>query len=236
MVGVFIFLVLALAFIFFIFKVQDKEAETQSLFKNKLLQIKNDLDEKEKILSKQYGECTRKVIANFDTKENYDLQSRIEFAQKYGIENILKVVDELSISTVNTLDYLYVFQQTETLIINNNPYKFSDILNYDVEDTPTTQKGESVATTKSNTRSMVGRAIVGDLVAGPAGMVLGGATGKKTTIIKNGEDNLIHNYTINITINNLQKPIESINTKNDSKATSEIVSILNIIIKNNNSK
>lgn len=228
-IAVIIFLILAVLFIFFLVKLSDDEVKIQSSFKEKLSIIKKDLDKKEKDFSEQYGECTRKVIANFDTKEVYDFNSRLEFAKQYGNEK-LKIIDDLSLSTVNSLDYLYVFQQTETLIINNNPYKFNDILDYDIEDTPTTKTG-NVSTTKSNTGSMIGRAIVGDLVAGQAGAIIGGSTGKKTTITT-GEDNLIHNYTINITINNLKKPIESINTKNDSKATSEIVSILNIILNN----
>ena len=129
---------------------------------------------------------------------------------------------------------MYIFNDNQVVIINDKPYKYGDVLSFNIEDTPITKKGESVATTKSNTGSMVGRAIVGDLVAGPAGMVLGGATGKKTTIIKQGDDIIQHDYTVYITTRDLSSPLEKIHTGNNSLMTNKIISALNIITEINN--
>ena len=109
-------------------------------------------------------------------------------------------------------------------------YNFRDIINCTFTDNPTTIKGKINATTKTNTGSMVGRAIVGDIIAGPAGAVIGGSTAKKNTEFSQENDTIIHDYTVIININSISNPIIRIHTGIRGKLTNEIVALMNVII------
>lgn len=69
----------------------------------------------------------------------------------------------------------------ETITINGLRYNFSDIISYSCSCYGGIQISAGSSQTKTNTRNMVGRTIVGGMVGGLAGAVIGGATASKTT-------------------------------------------------------
>lgn len=99
-----------------------------------------------------------------------------------------------------------------------------------LSDNPQVIKGNITAVTKSKNGSVIGRAIVGDVVAGPAGAIIGGTTAKKNTEFIQGNDRTIHDYTVIINMNSIVEPIIRIHTGEDGRLTNEIVGLMNVII------
>ena len=152
-----------------------------------------------------------------------------EWSSKYLSENgtpdktiIIKPNDEMEI--------IHVHEGKKQVYLQGKMYNFKDFINVTFTDSPTIIKGKTTATTKSNTGSTVGRAVVGDVLAGPAGAIIGGTTGKKTTEFQHENDRVIHNYTVVVNINSISTPIVRINTGTDGKTTNEIVGLINVII------
>lgn len=125
---------------------------------------------------------------------------------------------------------IYVYEANKSVFLLGTKYKFKDILCCTYDDEPTTIKGRITAVTKSNNGSVIGRSIVGDVVAGPAGAIIGGTTGKKKTEYVQEADKIYHNYTVIINVNSIANPILRINTGLDEKLTNEIVGLMNVII------
>lgn len=134
---------------------------------------------------------------------------------------------------------IIVFEEHNLIRILGKEYKMNDILDCTYDDSSYVKKGDIVSnsTTKTSTGSMLGRAAVGGAVFGTAGAVLGGATAKKntTTVSKQGADETIHNYTVSITVNSLSSPVIKIECGKKLDLVNEIVGLMNVIIKRNNS-
>ncbi len=152
-----------------------------------------------------------------------------EWSSKYLAENgtpdktiIVKPNDEMEI--------IHVHENKKQVYLKGKMYNFKDFISVTFTDSPTTIKGKTTATTRSSTGSTVGRAIVGDVIAGPAGAIIGGTTGKKTTEFHHENDRVIHDYTVVVNINSISTPILRINTGADGKTTNEIVGLINVII------
>ena len=153
-------------------------------------------------------------------KEWYD-----KYIDKKGIPDKIIIVKPSDSSEV-----IFVHEASKKIFMLGSEYNFKEIMSCTFSDSPTTIKGKITSTTKSSTGSTVGRAIVGDLVAGPAGAIIGGTTGKKKTEFHQESDKVIHNYTVIVNINSISKPIVLINTGSDGKLTNEIVGLMNVII------
>lgn len=152
-----------------------------------------------------------------------------EWSSKYISENgipdktiIVKPNDEMEI--------IHVHEGKRQVYLKGKMYDFKDFINVTFTDSPIIIKGKTTATTKSSTGSTVGRAIVGDVIAGPAGAIIGGTTGKKTTEFQHENDRVIHDYTVVVNVNSISTPIVRINTGADGKTTNEIVGLINVII------
>jgi O6-methylguanine-DNA--protein-cysteine methyltransferase len=125
---------------------------------------------------------------------------------------------------------IHVHENIKHIYICGKTYDFKDVMSCTFSDSPTVIKGTVTAVTKANTGSTVGRAIVGDVIAGPAGAIIGGTTGKKTTEFLQENDRTVHDYTVVININSIANPILRIHTGEDGKMTNEIVGLMNVII------
>ena len=77
---------------------------------------------------------------------------------------------------------------------------------------------------------MVKRAVIGDVLAGGAGAVIGGATASKTTVTTQGDDKIYHSYTVIINVNSLSDPIIRIPVKDEGRLVNEIIALMNVII------
>lgn len=180
-------------------------------------------DEKKK-REKAAADRERRLKQEAEQKAHFD-----EWFNKYVAENgtpdktiVVKPNDEMEL--------IHVHEAKKQVYLKGKMYNFKDFISVTFTDSPTTIKGKTTATTKSSTGSTVGRAIVGDVIAGPAGAIIGGTTGKKTTEFHHENDRVIHDYTVVININSIATPIVRINTGQDGKTTNEIVGLINVIL------
>ena len=111
-------------------------------------------------------------------------------------------------------------------------YTFKDVLACSVSSQERIEKGNIISVTGSDNGSVAGRAIVGGIIAGPAGAIIGGSTADKRTEISQDDDKVVRDYTVNITMNSITDPIINIHTGEDVKLTNEVVSLMNVIIAN----
>lgn len=81
---------------------------------------------------------------------------------------------------------------------------------------------------------MIGRAVVGGVLAGGAGAVIGGTTAAKdtVTVATHANDTVIHDYTVVINVNSFSNPVVRIPLGKDK--VNEIVGLMNVIINANN--
>lgn len=162
-----------------------------------------------------------------------------KLVEKYG--NCDKTI-RLNTNNPNEIFEILAFSQSRHVVIGNKEFAFSDIIDCTVNDnikereTVQTYRGNSVATSKADTGSMVGRAIVGGVLLGGAGAVIGGSTAKRNTVIEHGTDTSIHNkvvehdYTVAITVKDIANPIIYLNVGFNSKLKDEIVSLMKVIM------
>ena len=83
---------------------------------------------------------------------------------------------------------------------------------------------------------MLGRAAIGGIIGGTAGAIIGGATAKRnTTTVTPGASvtsEIKHNYRIDVTIDNLSHPLETILIGDNTEIANQVASILEIIHRN----
>jgi len=131
---------------------------------------------------------------------------------------------------------IVVFEQSSTIIICKKPYKFDDILNFEVYNDSQVVYSGTTATTSTKTGSMLGRAVVGGLLLGGAGAIIGGTTGKKETITEGQTATTKHNYDVVLTLNSLSEPTLKVNFADNQNGVQEFASILSIILQRRNSQ
>ena len=98
-----------------------------------------------------------------------------------------------------------VYNGSRTIIINGKDFSFDEITSCTIREEKTIIPGQTTIsyTTKTNGGSMVGRALVGAVVAGPVGAAIGGITAKKEIIqhTKSTPDTIKYKYYVTIGIN-----------------------------------
>lgn len=116
--------------------------------------------------------------------------------------------------------------------INGKEFQLNDIIGVHITDPVgewAEQLGLSGEKISTSTKSAVGRAIVGGLIAGPVGAVIGGATAKKNV----KKVSYGHNYVVNIiTLNNRYGNPKIVVGDNYDKAL-ELKAIIDSIIASN---
>ncbi|MBR1652225.1 MAG: hypothetical protein IJ692_02405 [Alloprevotella sp.] len=130
---------------------------------------------------------------------------------------------------------LYINESLQKIFIQGNDYNFSDILSFSVQDNSRTIFSGTSSTAKTNNGNMLGRAVVGGLVAGNVGAVIGGATASKTIETSGGSSSVIHNYSIIVTVNSLSSPMVTLKIGKDQNLMNRISSILTVIVNRNKS-
>ena len=188
-------------------------------------------------------------------KQKIELQNRIEAEKKQNEENFNNYLSELvskygncdkhiklDYHNQNNRDDILVFSQTKHIVLLQKEFSFSDILdcvvndNYKETETVQTYRNNSLATTRTDTGSMVGRSIVGGVLLGDAGAIIGGSTAKRKTVIEHGSDTSVrnkeicHNYTVAVTVKDISNPVLSLNIGDNSSLKDEIVSLIKVIM------
>lgn len=135
------------------------------------------------------------------------------------------IINELDINSE-----IHVYEEREKVFILGKEYSFSDILSCELNDDSRVIQGKVASETKSNNKNVIGRALVGAVVAGPAGAIIGGATAKKHTEHIQGKSFTFHDYSVLINVNSISEPIIRINTGRRKELANEIVGLMNVII------
>ena len=189
------------------------------------------------LISGRHEELKRKEKAKAESEARKLRKAEEEKAYNEWLNNYIEtngLPDKtIVIEPNNITGVIHVHEATEKIFMQGKHYDFKEIMSCTFNDNPTTIKGKITSTTKSKTGSTVGRAIVGDIIAGPAGAIIGGTTGKKTTEFHQENDRIIHDYTVIININSIAAPILRIHTGSDGKLANEIVGLMNVIISRN---
>ena len=173
-----------------------------------------------------------KIAAKKATEQEEDDVFLAELSAKYGRPE--KIVHPLNNRMKNAF---IVFPQTQTLYVATQVIPFVQLLNCEIKDeTYTTVTGTKEEVTKSSNGSTVGRAIVGGLIAGPAGAIIGGTTSKKTTeIIDNTKTITHHHYYAIINLTSAVNPIITVDCgKFNAMMAEEIKAIVMGIIARRN--
>lgn len=122
--------------------------------------------------------------------------TKAQLEEKYG-----EISDEIWIdSTEEVSGMILSFDEAKKVFIMGNEYDWSSIEGFNYENNPVMEQGAVKTETKVNTGSMVGRAVVGTLVAGPVGGVVGAVTAKRTQTMQQDSKMRSH-YTLHIYTN-----------------------------------
>ena len=156
--------------------------------------------------------------------EEYDAQRR-QFTDTHGQPDKSVVLRPLDFGSE-----IHVYEKARKLFIMGREYAFRDVISCTYSDSPRVVKGKVTAVTQTKSGSMIGRSIVGNVVAGPAGAVIGGTTAKRQTEFTQGEDKTVHDYTVIINMNSIAQPVIRIHTGQDGRLTNEIVGLMNVVI------
>lgn len=148
-----------------------------------------------------------------------------QFLATNGVPDKSLVISDLDLNSE-----IHVYESSKKVFILGKEYSFKDVISCTFSDNPRIVKGKITAVTKSKNGNVIGRAIVGDVVAGPAGAIIGGTTAKKNTEYIQEDDKTIHDYTVIINMNSIAEPIIRIHTGEDGKLTNEIVGLMRVII------
>lgn len=198
------------------------------------LLLKTDMDEKkyEKEEAEKREKQKKEQEEALMIKEQEYKSLREEFFRDNG-----GISDKcIATNQFDLLSEIHIYESSKTVFILGKKYKFKDIISCTFSDNKTIKHGEmtAVSTTKSSNGNAIGRAVVGGVIAGGAGAVIGGTTGKKNTetIYKQKDDIVKHDYTVIINVNSISNPIVRINLGDNGKLVNEIVGVMNVIIKN----
>ena len=188
------------------------------------------------------------IIASNVNNKKKDEEYRLALAEQKEEEKAKKY-NQLAamISSPNKIieydydHYIMVDENTSQIILNEHIYNFKDIINYTISDNSTViQKhsgGEIISTSSTDTGSMLGRTVVGGVLAGGVGAAIGGSTAKRETTSSvtptTTTSSTIHDYLIAVTVNSLSNPIERLELGDDERNTNEICALLLVIISRN---
>lgn len=180
-------------------------------------------EEENKKEKREQARLKREERLKAQTEEYETLKQ--QFLTTNGTPDKTLVIDKLDINSE-----IHVYESSKRVFILGKEYAFKDVMSCTFSDNPRVIKGKITAVTKSKNGSVIGRAIVGDVVAGPAGAIIGGTTAKKNTEYIQGNDKTVHDYTVIINMNSIVEPIIRIHTGEDGKLTNDIVGLMNVII------
>lgn len=196
-----------------------------------------------KELNKQ-KEDEEKARLELEEKRKTELEERrMAYESKLAaLNSVIGRADKTIIFGEYDLDSeIRVYSGRNSITIFGKSYDFKAILSCTSTDDYSVKRGkakiDTSGDTSSDTLGAVGRAVVGGLVAGEAGAIIGGATAGSSTsmtgTIKYGDDKILHNYTVWVTVRDIATPTIEIHTGADSRLTNEVVSLMNVIIEAN---
>lgn len=197
------------------------------MISNKDYKDSNKVKLEEKIKQREEEEAERAIQKKAKEEETKRQMSALtsQFGQP---EKIINISDD------NINNAFIVFPSSCSIKYKTQVISYSELVSSEIKDnTYTTTTGTKEEVTKSSTGSTIGRAVVGGLIAGPAGAIIGGATSKKRTeVIDNTRTILHHHYFVIVNLSTPANPVLKIDCGASSKTAEEINAILVGIIAN----
>lgn len=166
---------------------------------------------------------TEKFQREAEEKEKIQKEAEEKEIQKYGVctKSIKWWFDSKTY-------LLRVYEESKTLFIMDEEYRFSDIIGVDYIDK--IHNVGTIATTTINNKNMAGRALVGGLLAGGLGAAVGAVTAQQQTSYSNSE---VHDYIVLINTKILSKPLIEVRIANNIVQVNEVIATLKAVIANN---
>lgn len=133
---------------------------------------------------------------------------------------------------------VWIYLSDRIAIIQGKEYAFDSFVKCDLSDDTIVRHGKTIIRSNGNSSTkngnMIGRAVVGGLVAGGAGAVIGGSTASRHTtnssVVSQGDDIVIHDYTIWITFKDIINPLVKIQLGDKEDLARELEGAINAII------
>lgn len=127
------------------------------------------------------------------------------------------------------------------ILINNAIYDFSDIIDCTISSSlehdasidlvNAFNSAKSTSTTKTDTRNLIGRTIIGGVLGGVPGAIIGGVTANKTTHESPVSllDSSYRDHTIVLTVNNLINPTITLHIGKSNEKANELINLFKVI-------
>ena len=177
-------------------------------------------------------------------KKELEEKRRLELEEKEHKYNIAKnelfarngepcktiVISESRFDLFNINNELIVFDKAKKLWLCGHEISIDDINSFAIDDESVIQKGQVTAVTSTDTSSLASRSIAGALIGGEAGAIIGGATAKKQTVLKQENDKIIHDYALVVNIRDINNPMLLIKIGRNKNKAMEINALMQVIM------
>lgn len=104
--------------------------------------------------------------------------------------------DKIWLEGVDVKGTIYSFDEPKKIVIKGEEFDWHNIIGFNYE--KNLVQGNTIIESKVNTGNMIGRALVGALVAGPAGGVVGAVTATRSQTISHQDNSSKIQYTLHI--------------------------------------
>lgn len=190
--------------------------------KDRAKEIVEEMEErvhpKQKI-AKEMAEAQREYAEL--SKKTYDM-----LVKKYGEPDTTIKLSPFK----GCLECVYVFKESEVVYLGTEKCFFEQILGYTVDDDSFKVGGDVHAVSSVDNGSVLGRAMLGDALAGGKGAVIGGVTAKRRTRYVRDKEETVHDYTINVKVDDLEKPLVKVEIGDDTATMREVTALLDAIM------
>lgn len=177
---------------------------------------------------------TLKSVANEKEVEKYNSNVE-EYERLYGtLTSSIRIVQYGSPNY--TQKYILVYEDSSHIIIKDIVCKFSDIISYELVNNTTVIYSSTESSSKTSTKNMLGRAVVGGILLGGAGAIVGGATANRHTVTTEQSANTKNDFNIHLTINKISSPNLLIRAWDDENLARNLVALFSVIVERNKSK
>lgn len=112
------------------------------------------------------------------------------------------------------------------------PISFDTLVSCEATDDTTIIHGSGLSTTKTSKLGMITRGAVGGALFGGVGALAGAMTANTSTETIFNADTILHNYKIHLTLNDFSCPLLTLEFGNGDMQMRQVLSVLNLIIKN----
>lgn len=184
--------------------------------------------EREKIAAKKKLEEKRRL--ELEEKEHKYNIAKNELFARNGEPCKTIVISESRFDLFNINNELIVFDKAKKLWLCGHEVSIDDINSFAIDDESVVLKGQIKAVTSTNTGSLAGRSIAGALLGGEAGAIIGGATAKKQTVLKQENDKIIHDYALVVNIRDINNPMLLIKIGRNKNKAMEINALMQVIM------